>query len=52
MKYHNYTSSLLNASALAAKAGTCLEDANSEEKTGNVFANLGDAVEKVHAAIK
>lgn len=32
---------------MAAKAGTCLEDGNSHDKTSNVFDNLGDAVAEV-----
>lgn len=43
---HHYTDGLLNASIAAASAGTCLEDGNADDKGGNVFANLGDAVGK------
>ena len=46
---HHYTDGLLNASIAAASAGTCLEDGNADDKAGNVFANLGDAVGKVCA---
>ena len=44
---HHYTSDLLNASVVAAKAGTCLEDGNDRNKTKNAFDNLGDAVAMV-----
>ena len=44
---HNYTSDFMTAAAAAANAGTCLEDGNSDEKSGNVFENLVDAVNNV-----
>ena len=48
---HHYTDGLLNASIAAASAGTCLEDGNADDKKGNAFANLGDAVGKVCAHV-
>uniref|UniRef100_A0A1X7UPQ3 Glycoside hydrolase family 3 N-terminal domain-containing protein n=1 Tax=Amphimedon queenslandica TaxID=400682 RepID=A0A1X7UPQ3_AMPQE len=43
---HHYAPDFVTAAAEAANAGTCLEDGNSEDKDGNVFENLDDAVEK------
>ena len=44
---HHYLDTYVSASAAAANAGTCLEDGNSQNEDGNVFANLGDAYNQV-----
>ena len=50
---HHYTANLLNASAVAVNAGTCLEDANSANDSQNGFNSLGNAVaEVVYTVIK
>ena len=42
--WHHYTDSPVKAAADAINAGTCLEDADSED---NVFKHLGEAVKAV-----
>ena len=44
---HHYAPDFVTAAADAANAGTCLEDGNSEDRSGNVYDNLDEAVEQV-----
>lgn len=44
---HHYTPDFITAAAVAANAGTCLEDGNGHTQSNNVFQNLDDAYNKV-----
>jgi beta-glucosidase len=44
VKAHHYSKDYVHAAADIANAGTCLEDGNAMDKSGNVFSNLDDAV--------